>query len=128
MVSGSMTPERGLWMYQSSWQAGVLSQSLTVPGSAPYFNISYRFINATHPCGEYSEYLAVYDNVGLTMEVAEICTGNTSSQWRTLQVPLHFLAGQSITLSVDISTQDGATLIIDNAGFVSTSSRVVDYY
>jgi hypothetical protein len=128
MGSGSIAPERGSWMYVSSGQYGTLTQAVTVPITATYFNLSYRYTNANESCGSLMEFVWVYNEADTIGDYFEICSEQSSTQWRTLQVPMHGLAGQQQTIIIEISTQSGATLAIDNIGFVSAPARVVDYY
>jgi hypothetical protein len=101
---------------------------VVVPSTATYLNLSYRYTNATETCGSLLEYVLVYNEIGDVGDYVEICGAESATQWRTLQIPMHMIAGQTDTIYIEVSTERGATVAIDNIGFVSAPTRVVDYY
>lgn len=102
-------------------------QTVTVPSSAPYLRFSYRIVGSSNSCGGFGgDYLDVYVAAGsLSEEYIEVCD---TAGWVTGTLDLSADAGNSREIIIDVILSGGGTVYLDDIGFVSSPTRLVDYY
>ena len=102
---------------------GEIYQVIRVPSGATYLRFSYWITGAKH-CGEFLGELT-FDAGALDWVRLDICN---TSVWTTQTIDLTNAVGQDRTIYFYILNTTGGTVFLDDIGFVSGPTRLVDYY
>ena len=103
------------WLGGENYETAALSQSgLTIENSAHILWLWYA-IYSNDDCGYDFAYVKVNSVVLSTLD---LCTATASSTWRALSVDLSAYVGQTVTLSISATTDQGypSDLLIDDIG------------
>ena len=117
-------PKSGRRLLASSGAPASIYQMATIPASAPYLRFSYYVVNSSF-CSN-SPYLIVHTNDGIISLQIDAC--NTTG-WVTGTVNMTSIIGSTKNIVFEFVEENaGGAILIDDIGFVSEPTRVVDYY
>jgi hypothetical protein len=100
-------------------------QTIRIPEDAPYLVMSYA-ISGSATCGTYGNGIEVVGDVsGSYISPIDMC--NTDG-WVTTTIDMRRDAGKNVRLLFGVDSTGGGLILIDDIGFVSSPTGVVDYY
>ena len=122
--SGGVLPNSGSYMMMTTGREFEIYQSVIVPQSAPILRFSYRVTGSSASCVGSQSYMYISID---RWYPESYWYGCDTAGWETFTFDLSSEAGNSRELVIYIGT-NGTTVFLDNIGFVSAPTRLVDYY
>lgn len=122
-LPGNLTPTSGVyaaWLGGAENEIAQISQSFYIPPSYQDLAFNFYFASADE-CG--NDYFYIKINGG-QVGYADLCTSNNSSRWATARYPLTAYQGQTIQLTLEVTT-DGSlnsNVLIDDVRMLLTGA------
>jgi serine protease len=112
----SISPHGGKWL---AWLGGVnaetstIETSLTIPAEAPLLSFWHRVKSIETDC---SKDIAVFKINGNDVDTVGLCAGTSTLGWLSRSLNLSDYAGQTVTLTLQVTTDDAAasSLFVDD--------------